>query len=224
MIRVLVVEDDPMLAKIHMNFVENLNGFEVVGVANDGVTALEMLKTSNIDLVVLDIYMPKMDGLKLIDEMRRESIQSDLILVTASKDVEQVQQALKFGVFDYLVKPFEFERLKRSLIQYKSRVDTLKSNEVVEQSLIDKMLLRDEKQVVYALPKGLHQKTLDRIRKSVERYTDRFVDIETISEELAMSNVTVRRYLEYMASVDEVEIEMNYGTRGRPSFKYKYRK
>lgn len=224
MIKVLVVEDDPMLAEIHKKFIENTEGFRVVGIAGDGMKALEILKKEAVDLTILDIYMPKMDGLSLIEEMRKASINSDLILVTASKDVGQVERALKFGVFDYLVKPFEFERLKKALLHYKTRVEMLDSSEVIEQNLIDRMLLRDDQIRDAELPKGLHTKTLDRVRKAVQERAHQFVDIETIAEGMDVSKVTIRRYLDYLAKLEEVEIQMNYGTRGRPSFKYKANK
>lgn len=224
MIKVLVVEDDPMLAEIHKKFIENTEGFRVVGIAGDGMKALEILKKEAVDLTILDIYMPKMDGLSLIEEMRKASINSDLILVTASKDVGQVERALKFGVFDYLVKPFEFERLKKALLHYKTRVEMLDSSEVIEQNLIDRMLLRDDQIQDAELPKGLHTKTLDRVRKAVQERAHQFVDIETIAEDMDVSKVTIRRYLDYLAKLEEVEIQMNYGTRGRPSFKYKANK
>lgn len=224
MIKVLVVEDDPMLAEIHRKFVENTEGFRVIGIAGDGIRALEILKEEEVDLTILDIYMPKMDGLTLIEEMRKASVSSDLILVTASKDVGQVERALKFGVFDYLVKPFEFERLKKALLHYKSRVEMLDSSEVIEQNLIDRMLRRDDQVQNIELPKGLHTKTLERVRKAVLERGHQFVDIETIAEGMDVSKVTIRRYLDYLAKLEEVEIQMNYGTRGRPSFKYKSNK
>ena len=223
MIRVLVVEDDPMLAEIHRKFINSTEGFDVIGIAGDGVTALEFLKEKPVDLLILDIYMPKMDGLTLIEEMRHASISSDLILVTASKDVEQVERALKYGVFDYLVKPFEFERLKKALIHYKSRVEMLDSSSTVEQGQIDRMLMRERDLPLIELPKGLHAKTLERVRKATQICAEDFVDIEAIAEGLDVSKVTIRRYLEYLAQLEEIEIQMNYGTRGRPSFKYKRR-
>ncbi|MBE0450932.1 MAG: response regulator [Clostridia bacterium] len=224
MILVLVVEDDPMLAEIHRKFIDNTEGFKVIGIASDGVKALEMLKENPIDLVLLDIYMPKMDGLTLVEEMRKTSIASDLILVTASKEVEQVERALKFGVFDYLVKPFEFDRLKQALFHYKSRVEMLDSSTIVEQGLIDRMLLREGKLAVMDLPKGMHMKTLERVRKAVQEHASQYVDIDAITAGMDVSKVTVRRYLDYLAKLEEVEIQMHYGTRGRPSFKYKVSK
>lgn len=221
MIRVLVVEDDPMLAQIHKNFIEKVSGFHVIGIAGDGAKALEVLKNESVDLVILDVYLPKMDGLTLIQEMRKFGIRSDVILVTAAKDVEQVETALKYGAFDYLVKPFEFQRLKKSLIHYQERTHTLDGHSEIEQSGIDRMFSRDENAIQIDLPKGLHALTLERIRRVMGHLQKDFIEIETIAEQIQMSKVTARRYLDYLEKIDEVEIEMNHGTRGRPSYKYR---
>jgi len=221
MIRVLVVEDDPMLAEIHRRFVEDVHGFTVVGIAGDGVKALDVLKGNSVDLVILDVYLPKMDGLDLFREMRKLEINSDVILVTAAKEVEQVETALKLGAFDYLVKPFEFERLKRSLSHYKERLSTLDSRNVVGQSELDKIFSRDKVTEINELPKGLHMITLERVQQVMEENIGAFVDIETIAGQMDMSKVTARRYLEYLAKIGKIEIEMSHGSRGRPSYKYR---
>lgn len=221
MIKVLVVEDDPMLAEIHKNFIRKVSGFDVIGIAGDGAEALKILREQSVDLVILDVYLPRMDGLTLIQEMRKFDIRSDVILVTAAKDVEQVETALKYGAFDYLVKPFEFQRLKKSLDYFKERTQTLDASSVIEQSGIDRIFNRDGVSEYKDLPKGLHIMTLERIRKAMKDVSDEFIEIEIIAEHIQMSKVTARRYLEYLEKIDEVEIEMSYGARGRPSYKYR---
>jgi len=221
MIKVLVVEDDPMLAEIHKNFVQKVEGFDVIGIAEDGVKALEILNRESVDLIILDVYLPRMDGLTLIQNMRKSDIMSDVILVTAAKDVEQVETALKYGAFDYLVKPFEFKRLKNSLKKYMERFQGLHVDDVIEQAEIDRIFNHNDRSKYKDLPKGLHIMTLERIRKAMGNMVDDYIDIEVIAESISMSKVSARRYLDYLEKIDEVEIEMSYGGRGRPSYKYR---
>jgi response regulator of citrate/malate metabolism len=223
MISVLIVEDDPMLADIHKKFISKVNGFKVVDIASDGMIALNILKNNLIDLVILDVYLPQLDGLALIQEMRKLSIRSDVILVTAAKDVDQIETALKFGAFDYLVKPFEFQRLKKSLNNYLERTETLEALNVIEQSGIDRIFNRDDTSKYNDLPKGFHIMTLERVRNVVKELAIQYIDIEIIAYEIDMSKVTARRYLDYLEKNGEIEIKMSYGNRGRPSYKYRFK-
>ncbi|KKH60506.1 response regulator, partial [Methanosarcina mazei] len=139
MINVLIVEDDPMVAELNKMYVETVAGFKVKGVASTGEKALEYLYNKNIDLVILDIYMPKMDGLSLFKKMRADGILTDVILVTAAHEVEHIDSALKLGAIDYLIKPFQYERLKASLENYLNRRLILQQKDDFQQKDIDKI-------------------------------------------------------------------------------------
>ncbi len=69
------------------------------------------------------------------------------------------------------------------------------------------------------LPKGLHERTLERVRKCIDQFS-KPVTIEEIAETMEMSKVTLRRYLEYMEKAGDIDIQMSYGLRGRPSYTY----
>ncbi len=73
------------------------------------------------DLILLDVYLPKENGIDLLKWIRKQDIDIDIILITADKSIERIQEAFRGGVVDYLIKPFNFERFKESLIQFKGR-------------------------------------------------------------------------------------------------------
>lgn len=222
MIRVLVVEDDPMLAELNKRFVDKIDGFKVECVANNGEDAIKKIDDSKIDLVILDIYMPKIDGMELFRMVRSQNKMIDFILVTAANDTEKINESLKLGAVDYLVKPFEFERLEKSLLNYKDRKNILVKRPFVEQKEIDKLFMKSYKEDKDKdLKKGLHKFTLNRIMNFLKENKDELLSIEVISENMGMSKVTIRRYLDYLDEIGSVDKKIEYGSRGRPSYLYK---
>ncbi|PLX32918.1 MAG: hypothetical protein C0604_04465 [Clostridiales bacterium] len=223
MIKVLVVEDDPMVAYLNQRYVDSIAGFSVVKNIGDGEEALRVLRTEDIDLVILDIYMPKVDGLKLLEEIRNRFIHVDVILVTAAKELEVIDKALKLGAVDYLIKPFKFERLKDALEKYRGRYKFFNEEGSASQEDIDKLTkgrLADLKSRK-SLPKGLHEKTLERIRIKLKENEDVFLNADEVAEKTGVSRVTARRYLEYLDSIGAIECEVEYGSVGRPSYVYR---
>jgi two-component system chemotaxis response regulator CheY len=106
--RVLVVEDSPAMRQLIRFALNKVEGLEVLE-ANDGVDGLSKLTGKKFDLMVVDINMPIMDGLKLIDMVRKNDEHKDvpiLIITTESAD-EDRQRAMALGVNEYLTKPVQ---------------------------------------------------------------------------------------------------------------------
>ncbi|ABR47508.1 response regulator receiver and unknown domain protein [Alkaliphilus metalliredigens QYMF] len=223
MISVLIVEDDQMVAKLNKHYVESVQGFEVVGVANDGEKAWKFINHNNVDLIILDIHMAKVDGLAFLKEMRKKLIQADVIFVTAAQESETIDEGLKLGAVDYLIKPFEYERMKSALENYERRYHLLRKEHVIKQEDIDKITTKNPTHNQRPLPKGLHEKTLKKVRRYMQDHKDELLTSDEVAAELEFSRVTVRRYLEYLVSIGELTLEIEYGSIGRPSNKYKMR-
>lgn len=221
--KVLIVEDDPMVAQINKKYVESVEGFQVIGVMGDGNQALEFLKKNKVDLIILDIYMPKLDGITFLMEMRQRQITCDVIMVTAAKEVEKIHDAMQLGIIDYLIKPFEYERLKKALEHYTMRSNLFRTKDCVNQEDIDKIMLTKSKNSKENLPKGLNKKTLDRVVLFIESNQCKSMSAEEIADGLGVTKVTVRRYMSYLEKIGYVEQEIEYGSLGRPSYKYKWR-
>lgn len=222
MIKVLIIEDDLMLAEIHKEFVDKVKGYNVVSVVHNGEEAIGLLKSLKIDLIILDVYMPKMDGFELLETIRKEGMAMDCIFVTAAKRSDQVDHAFKLGAVDYLVKPFDFKRLKSSLDQYTKRRELITSKLVIHQEDIDNLLKRSKDKILETeLPKGLNKLTLKRIDKFIIENKGETFKSDEIADCLDLSKVSVRKYFEYLESIGKVNIITEYGTRGRPSYLYK---
>ncbi|MCT8138729.1 response regulator [Anaerobacillus sp. CMMVII] len=214
-IRILLIEDDPMVQEVNRMFIEKVKGFKVIGVALNGTEGRKKVKELNPDLVLLDIFMPKEDGLKTIAKLRHEQLDVDIIAVTAANDTETVKKLLRHGVVDYIVKPFTFDRLKQALQQYHDMYHQLKQNEKFSQDKLDEVMQQKENTKQSELPKGLHAMTLKQIIDYLEQI-ECPKSAEEIGSEIGLARVTVRRYLNYLENAQKVEMELTYGTIGRP--------
>src|SRR5262249_50725287 len=109
---ILVVDDDSGLRESLSVLLED--EYEVLQVP-DGAQALDVVRSCQVDLVLLDIRMPGMDGITVLERMKALDEQIEVILVTAVKEVRSAVAAMKLGAFDYLTKPFEEEEVLSSI-------------------------------------------------------------------------------------------------------------
>ncbi|HEX7427797.1 MAG TPA: response regulator [Mycobacterium sp.] len=215
---VLVVDDDFMVAEIHRRFVEQVDGFRAVGVARTGAEALSAARELRPQLILLDVYLPDMTGLEVL-QLRSDGDRVGVIMITAARELDTVSGALDGGAADYLIKPFEFDQLKAKLEAFATRAEALESAEGVDQSLIDSLFggpgVTSPQEV---LPKGLGAETgrlvLDAVRDAGE------VSAAECAEQVGISRVSARRYLEHYLSTGVLEIRLQYGV-GRPERRYR---
>ena len=165
---VLIVEDDPMVAMINRQYVSADRRFHVAAVCRDGAAALEYLTsgTHRIDLVILDLYMPKIGGMELLRRLREQNVHVSVIAVTAANDGETIEKMLELGVVDYLIKPFAAERFSEALDNFHSRRAVLHDMPELSQEHIDLMLGGGRHAPTAAgneLPKGIQDQTLSTI-------------------------------------------------------------
>ena len=97
-LRVLVVEDDPVAAEAHRTYVDRLPGFSCLGIAGTAARALQVLSREQVDLVLLDMNLPDGHGLDVVRRMRAAGNQTDVVAVTAAREVAAVQAAARIGV------------------------------------------------------------------------------------------------------------------------------
>lgn len=222
MIQVLIVEDDVRNAEINRRFVEKVDGYEVSGIATDGRQATDLLEILEPDLVLLDLFMPDVNGFELLRYIKLNHLRTDMIMITAAKELNTVREAIREGVFDYIVKPVIFNRLRDTLQRYKTFRDNLDSlerpgmNIMVDQHKIDELLrTNDMDKIQSPVPKGIDQLTLDKITNYIKGTTEAFT-AEQVSAGIGVSRSTSRRYLEYLVSLNHVTADLTYGTVGRP--------
>ena len=221
MYKVLIVEDDPMVAMINEQFVSRHKDFVVAHKCNDGKSALEYLDENEVDLIILDVFMPYMDGFETLRQIRKKQISVDVIMVTAANEREQLKEGLHLGVVDYLVKPFTFERFKVALDKFIAQVEALKDLDKVNQKNIDFLIDKSRKRANELYPKGVQEKTLQTIIEHLKENKNKWLTGDEIAEKVGLTGVTVRRYMTHLSEVGIVIADMNYGTGGRPCMLYK---
>ena len=221
MYKVLIVEDDPMVAMINEQFVSRHKDFVVAHKCNDGKSALEYLENNDVDLIILDVYMPYMDGFETLRQIRKKQISVDVIMVTAANEREQLKEGLHLGVVDYLVKPFTFERFKVALDKFIAQVEALKDLDKLNQKNIDFLIDKSRKKVNELYPKGIQEKTLQTIMEHLKENKSKWLTGDEIAEKVGLTGVTVRRYMTHLSETGMVIADMNYETGGRPRMLYK---
>ena len=219
MIKVLIVDDDFMVARIHSGFVSQLPGFEVSGVARTGAQALSEARRIRPDLVLLDIHLPDIYGLELLGQLRAAVPELDVLVISAAREAQTVRRALRGGIVHYLMKPFTQEDLHQRLEHYRRTYRSLGSAVTAEQSDVDAVfgMAGSER----PLPKGCAAETMERVQ-GILRAAEADLSALEVGQVLGLSRVSARRYLEYLNEVGRAQVDLRYGG-GRPERRYSWR-
>ena len=169
--RVLVVEDDPMVMRLNVEFLNRIDGIDLVAQCEDLPAARDLLARESVDLLLLDVYLREHNGLSLVRDLRRQARDVQIVLITAASEMETVREAKHLGVSDYLVKPFEFERFKEALtrcLDTHRRLSRLPAR--AHQRDLDALFRRDSVAAQPArpgdLPKGLTTNSLAQVARA----------------------------------------------------------
>lgn len=225
-ITVVIVEDDENAVNIYKQFTNQLDQFTVIATASTGKQALNILQAAQPDLILLDIFLPDMNGIDLLREIRREYRGIDVILITAANDTETVSEAIRGGAFGYLIKPIIIDKLLATLNQYDMTRRQLHNSNLVNQDKVDTLFrtisnsnTANDVQII-SLPKGIDKHTLKMVRSKIQNVNGS-LNADELGQLVGISYSTMRRYLEYLVSCNEMEVEVLYGSVGRPERKYK---
>jgi two-component system, OmpR family, response regulator len=107
---ILLLEDDPILNDTISHFLK-MKGNEVTSL-DDGMDAIEMIDQTNFDLYIIDINIPEIDGLEIVKYIRQKDLQTPIVMITASMELENFKKAYKNGCDDYIKKPFYLDELE----------------------------------------------------------------------------------------------------------------
>ena len=220
MIRTLVVDDDYRVADLHCAYVERVRGFEVAGRAHSGTAALQSVDQLRPDLVLLDIYLPDMSGLEVLQRLREDDHPPvDVVAITAAREVDSLRAAMRGGVVHYLIKPFLFPALEEKLLSYAAAHERMTRLGTAEQGDVDRIFgaLRSARNE--PLPKGLSDSTLELIIQVLGK-SQSGLAAAAVAEVAGVSRVTARRYLDHLCQLGRAELAMRYGGPGRPEHRY----
>lgn len=221
-LRVLVVDDDFMIARMHGKYLEQQEGYQLVGVAHSYEQTLALTRELRPDLLLLDVYLPDSSGIEALRAIRGEQLPCDVILITAAKELEIVEEAFRLGIFDYLIKPFDLDLLQETLGKYRQFKSHLQLAGAADQKFVEGLKRFRAAQAPSGpqLPKGIDGRTLELVRHALAREAT-LRTAEQIAQAAGVSRSTARAYLDFLVEQGELEELLQYGTVGRPQRQFR---
>ena len=219
---VVIAEDDPKISEIQSRFIEKIEGFDVVGIGNTIEESEQIIDIFQPDLVLLDYFFPDGNGVDLLWKIRRNYKNTDVIFITAAKEVTVLQDAIRGGVFDYILKPMTFSRFQSTLGKFLDHRNKLREMTRLDQSGVDQIIhpAQDPAQTDVRMPKSIDPLTLEKVEDEVSKLNDDGVNAEAMGAQVGISRTTARRYLEFLVSKGTVKPSLVYGSVGRPERLY----
>ncbi len=221
--KVMIIEDDFRVANVLEDAVNNVERFQVVKKSMSREDSIHFLKHTDYlpDLILLDVYIPDVTGLDLLWEIRNQYKHIDIMMITAAKEVSTVEESMRSGVFDYILKPIDFTRFKKTLHHYAEQRSFFENHKEMDQDAIDLVMKQTVNQAsVTELPKGIDEVTLNIVKDTIDQNSEKGISAMDAANCIGVSRPTARRYLEYLTSIHYAESYSNYGDLGRPQRLY----
>ncbi|MHA7304339.1 response regulator [Arthrobacter sp. TMN-49] len=223
-IRVLVVDDEPVARTAHANYVRRLDGFEVAATADGMGAALAVLNdpaTLPIQLILLDMNLLDGHGLDLLRRIHGLGMVPDVVAITAVRESQVVRSAIALGISAYLIKPFTFAAFRDKLESYRNFHDVLAGRTMTSQDAVDRALATLRPSGKLQLPKGMIVETLTTVSDWL-RAAQAPASATEVAGALNMSRVTARRYLDHLTETGSAAKAPRHGSPGRPELEYRW--
>ena len=228
MLTILIVEDDPMVSSINKQYLmriikpENLTVYQTATAKK----ALAITKKINPDLILLDVYLPKTSGTELLEQFIQHNLHPNVIMLSAAKDSTNINMALKYGVLDYLLKPFSFKRFKEAIEHFLKYNEVLQKNNTVSQGELDHIFITQDMNNLNdetGLSKGLSDFSLTKIKTAISQLAGEFSN-QDVARQSKLSRITTKKYLDYLERTGKLSTKVHYLKVGRPIKIYKLNK
>ncbi|UPW83048.1 response regulator [Lysinibacillus sp. Ag94] len=224
---VWIIEDDFRVAKIHADYVHNIHGFIVTENLRTGKETIEKLKTTSSlpEIVLTDLYIPDVEGSSLVSHIRHFYPSIKIIVISAATEISLIKDIVDLGISDYLIKPFEEQRLQKAFQKYIQEHHLFQNSKNVTQKDLDSLFYRESSNKIIVeetFVKGIDLHTLQIVKSIFEDLKTQELTASQLSELIGSSRSTARRYLEYLVSEQFLQTKLIYGTVGRPERKYVY--
>jgi two-component system CitB family response regulator len=222
MIATLIVEDDFRVARLHAEVIEALEGFTAVAMVHSASAALDAMGRHHPQLVLLDLYLPDASGLEILRRLRALPDPPDVIVLSAARDMQSVRAAMQGGALHYLIKPFDFDDLRRRLVAYAELDAARSADRDTHQHEVDRLfglIRRPGSAATITLPKGHSAATAQLVLDALGQ-AEEPLSASHVSERVGISRATAQRYLTSLADADRVRLHLRYGSAGRPEHRY----
>ncbi|XZH03934.1 ANTAR domain-containing response regulator [Clostridium perfringens] len=174
--RTIVIVDDEPITRMDTREILEANGYDVVGEASDGFEAIEVCKKYNPSLVLMDIDMPLLDGIKASKVLTKEKLVGGVILLTAFEDKKYIEMAKEVGAFGYMIKPVNekvfIPNVEMCLSKAEEFDELKKDYDKINNKLNDRKLIEKAKGILVKQLNSNENDAYNRIRKlSMDRRT-----------------------------------------------------
>ncbi|KNC88480.1 two-component system response regulator DcuR [Trabulsiella odontotermitis] len=225
MISVFIIDDDAMVADLNRRYVSLIPGFQCCGIASTLEKAKEVIfhSDTHIDLILLDIYLQKENGLDLLPLLHAAGCKSDVIVISSAADAITIKDSLHYGVVDYLIKPFQASRFEEALTNWLQKKKDMDKHQYYEQSELDQLIHggASHEQDHRRLPKGLTPQTLCTICQWIDAHQDAEFSTDELANAVNISRVSCRKYLIWLVNCHILSTSIHYGVTGRPVYRYR---
>lgn len=216
---VLIAEDDFRVADIHEQFLSKIEKVNLIGKTSNCQETLQFIRARQPKLVILDNYMPDGLGVDLIDDIRKISLQVDIILVSAENEIQYFEKALSKGVKGIIIKPATLTHFIETIENYMEKNKLLENRDYIDQKVIDKFFGLKVETKNMEVVKGIDPLSLEKVERILNDAKGGFT-VEEMGVAMRASRTTARRYLEYLVSIEKCYAELDYGIVGRPERHY----
>lgn len=210
LLKVVIVEDEEIIRKGLVFAINWLDmGCVVVGTAKDGLEGLDVIRREQPDIVLTDIKMPRLSGLKMVGEALKERRFYSLIL-TSYSEFDLARQAIHMGVADYLLKPVDEEELKTALDNIRKQVSRAHKFKKIEEISQERMLTdRDEWKIFDSARESVDPYVKGTYEIIKQRYKEK-LSINTVAGELGVSSSYLSRKLKGSLNTTFVDLLNQY--------------
>lgn len=138
--KIVIVEDEAPIRRGLSGIVSKIDAdYTLLGAASNGLEGLELIEKTRPDVIIMDIQMPDLDGLTMLERLREKGIESRAIVLTAYSDFKYARKAIELGIENYLLKPIKIPELKKTLKQVEEKLK--KENAQTEKYTLDKVMM-----------------------------------------------------------------------------------
>ncbi|PBI82957.1 Transcriptional regulatory protein ZraR [Flavobacterium sp. ACN2] len=135
MSKILIVEDEAAIRRVLVKILSEENDAYQVDEAEDGVAGLEKIKNNDYDLVLCDIKMPKMDGVEVLEEVKKIKPEIPMVMISGHGDMETAIQTMRLGAFDYISKPPDLNRLLNTVRNALDKKQLVVENKILKKKV-----------------------------------------------------------------------------------------
>lgn len=212
--RVLIVDDDFRVGALHADMVNEIPGFEALQPVQDPRVVPKTISNLKPDLVLLDLYLPHVSGLELLP-----ALGVDAIMISAATEPENISQAIARGALSFIIKPFGPKTLAAKLKGWARYRRQLESATQFDQQGIDRLYRTlqgaEEPTSSAAGTAPTEQAVLACVKNAGEA-----LSVAEVAESVGVARATAQRYLAALVANEQLELQLGYGTRGRPEHRY----